>query len=549
MSFKINIYYLKDSYIYSLIATAIILINSAVKCNLVRSIDAGLVLSGNVIYELPSVMGVFYTSNLTLINLVTSLLLKNGFDYFSISLLIIFISQLCFYFGAFYFSFSITKSKKISFLISLISLIFMLNIGKTDYPVMFITEHIYGILAMAFATLIYGLIAANKFKIAVIAVLFLTTFHIVTGVIFSFLILLGYLHSSNLLTKIINNKFIYLIIFFSILIFIFIFLQLNLYKFDENFIVFIEMWDYHRSQIPFNFIYIFISLIIFALLFIYSNYGILFKENKPIKNSGIFVLQISIFLFLIFYLLKDFYPIWLKIPMLNRLSVLYSYIVIPVMASVAYKYVINYIPFRIVKYFIFIVLLCSFIVFYLSFSKFLMHKPYIDTIANTLSDPFNQVKLLGNGIKELQLKFHPKQAVLEAYEEAKELSFGEIVVTTSSTSRSALLFGKFPILLDVSSFDFVSYLPDLALPLRNIVEQVYGVDYSRPPIFLRNKGSISDLFVKEVFEKRSQDEWVKLGNEFNFSLVIVPRGWRLNLNTVSIGDSFEIFFVPKYAIK
>ena len=535
----------KEFYLYSLIAALLLLINTAIRSDLIRSIDAGLVLSGNITYPFPSVMGDFYTSNLTLINYLTSELLKIGFNFFGISLLFIFITQLCFYFGAFFFSLSICRNIKVSFFIALISLILQLNIGSTDYPVMFIREHIYGISAIAFATLIYGLIAINNYKLAIIATILLLLFHIIIGAIFIFLVLLGYLYYRNLIKIIIKNKLLYPFYLFIILLAIFIFIKFNKYKFDEDFLFYMNMWDVHRSQIPLNLKYIISSLIVLTILYLYNNYGILHNENKLNSNSGVFILQFSIVFFTLVYIIKDYYPIWFKIPMPNRLTILYSYIVIPAIVSITYKFILNCIPLKLVKYFGFAVVISSCLYSYLSFSNFLLHKSFIQTISDTVKNPLQQARLLKMGAQELQLKFHPSRLDIEAYRKAVRASSGGNAVTTFATSREALLFGGLPILLDVSSFDFVPYLPHLAAPLRNLIEQVYGVDYIQPPVVLQNKGSISDLYIKEVFEGRSMRDWVKLGRIFHFSVVVVPRGWSLHLNLLSAGDNFEVYLVPK----
>ena len=65
-------------------------------------------------------------------------------------------------------------------------------------------------------------------------------------------------------------------------------------------------------------------------------------------------------------------------------------------------------------------------------------------------------------------------------------------------------------MLDVSSFDFVPYFPNTAKSLAKIIEEIYGIEFTNPPIESKNNGSLSDKIIKINFEKYSKKKWQQL---------------------------------------
>ena len=71
-----------------------------------------------------------------------------------------------------------------------------------------------------------------------------------------------------------------------------------------------------------------------------------------------------------------------------------------------------------------------------------------------------------------------------------------------------------PILLDVSSLDFVPYFPNTAKNMSLIIEEIYGIDFDNPPTNIKNKPFLADESIKNNFENYSNAEWKMLSKKF-----------------------------------
>ena len=83
-------------------------------------------------------------------------------------------------------------------------------------------------------------------------------------------------------------------------------------------------------------------------------------------------------------------------------------------------------------------------------------------------------------------------------------------------------------MLHTESLDFIPYHPYLSDKFFHILKIVYNIENNLPPE--NNNPSLSDKYIKEVFENRSKDEWLSIKREFNVEFILVPYIWNLNLN-------------------
>ena len=100
-----------------------------------------------------------------------------------------------------------------------------------------------------------------------------------------------------------------------------------------------------------------------------------------------------------------------------------------------------------------------------------------------------------------------------------------------------------PIMLDVSSLDFVPYFPNTSKSMSTIIEKIYSIPFNNPPADMRNKPFLSDQKVKDKFENYSKEKWKKLSEEFNFHAIILPYDWNLNLVPMTKGKKFSLYII------
>ena len=94
------------------------------------------------------------------------------------------------------------------------------------------------------------------------------------------------------------------------------------------------------------------------------------------------------------------------------------------------------------------------------------------------------IKNTSNQIESLQ--------EINFWSDIKEKKSDSYILTTYSTSIVSMRKGLKPILLDVTSFDFVPYYPNTAKNLSKIIENVYGIPFDNPPSNLANQPFLLD---------------------------------------------------------
>lgn len=119
-----------------------------------------------------------------------------------------------------------------------------------------------------------------------------------------------------------------------------------------------------------------------------------------------------------------------------------------------------------------------------------------------------------------------------------------LTLTPPFGSGNILRFGRTPVALDASAFDFVAYLPSTAEFTGHLVENAYGVDFFSPPADLRNEGSLSTGPTKTYWQCLSKDNWIRIGRQFKVANVIAPTGWHISLPYVISGPEFTVFQIP-----
>ena len=125
----------------------------------------------------------------------------------------------------------------------------------------------------------------------------------------------------------------------------------------------------------------------------------------------------------------------------------------------------------------------------------------------------------------------------------KNSEFDGYIVTSYSTSTISMRKALRPIILDVSALDFVPYVPNTAKSMSMIIEKIYGISFSNPPLEVRNQAFLSDDAIKLNFEKYSREKWQLLSKNFNLSAIIVPVNWEIDLTPLAKSNSFAFYML------
>ena len=127
------------------------------------------------------------------------------------------------------------------------------------------------------------------------------------------------------------------------------------------------------------------------------------------------------------------------------------------------------------------------------------------------------------------------------WKKIREISSDGYYVTTFNSSGPTLRYGRKPHILNTSFIDSVAYFPYIATETRLILENIYGISFEEPPTkFL---GAIIDTWFRDIFEKRSIEDWMKISKKYNISGVIVPSDWNLLIEDKIISQKFIAYIL------
>ena len=480
-------------------------------------IDGGLVLANQIKYpDNNSPMLYYFLNSWTLIHQISFILIKIGLSVEIISKMFIFISTISFTFGVLLFSYSITKIKSLSFLISITAILLGKNFGDTDYPSLIFSEHTYGMISLAIFTLILGLIANKNFLFASIFLVVSIAIHPLVG---AWTIIISFISFYFLRNFEVNRKELLTgsILGFILILISFIFFYYNSIEkidFDSDlFQIYLNDWDGHRvvSQ-KIHSLYLLKTFVLTIFCFIFFKNNSL--ENKTF-NSHILILLISLILssllYLYFKFLPNYIPEFIKIIMPSRFIMLHTFLGWPLIISFIFLFFQNkYKKEKVIKIFsIFLILIIL-----------QNHKKIL-----ALSDNFIE-----------NFETHELSKVIEY---VKNDDFNGYILTSSNLTSFIFKKTKKPILLHTDSMDFIPYHPYLVNNFFYILQNLYNIKNFLPPE--ANNPSLPDYYIKTNFEKYTQEDWIKKQSMFNLRLIIVPSDWNLNLDLIMEDKFFKLY--------
>ena len=455
----------------------------------------------------------YFLKSWTLLHQISNFFLTFNWSFSSVSKLLIFLITIIYFFGITLALNSATKSIYLSVLISLMILVFQKNFGDTDYPTLFFSEHSYGMFSMAIVTFIFGSLLSGNLFFAGLITSVLISIHPIIGIWMLGIISFSFLVNSFFFKFSVDKKKIVIGILSGIIITIIslIYHLILMEEFSSSFDLssynnYMQYWEGHRNESTYHFEY-------FTKTFILLIFGILClkvfnnKFSKNFKFGMICVLSSVILSTFVYFLFKFFHPYKPDLilrTMPTRFATLHSIIGWPLLLGILF-------------------------VLTKEFSKRL---GYILIIFIIVSYSISHHKVFFK-LHNLFIKNTSKQ--LESLEEVnfwndiKEIKSNGYILTTYSTSIVSMRRSLKPILLDVTSFDFVPYYPNTAKNLSRIIENVYGIPFNNPPENIANKPFLLDENIKPNFENYTEENWKELSKNYNFFGIVVPVNWNINL--------------------
>ena len=499
-----------------------------------RVVDNALVLLGEVRFPPGSVMESYFSSTWTILTQIASLLLLLTRSEMATSIIVNVFSSLLFYTGLFRIAASISGSRIAGVFISTAMFSGLVCLGSTDYPVFYLSEHSFGLFAYAFFTFMMGEMFAGRKKSLGFCLGVFPAIHAVVGMycngVFALVFLIGNIREKSFgirkLLKWDGAKTWYCIggLLSILSLVVFLLLRGEVASLGDATYVgdYIKYWDYHRSIKGINYTYVKLTCVFLAALFF------LYATRPGIRKSVFFLIcfvSISMLLYVFKNSLWIFPEPFVRI-MPTRFSSLHSILGATVIAS-AFIAMMDRMFRKINKE---------------SIARYVLPAACVLLAGYVLLNMAGALKAYGNPAETTEGE-NSSHAVQEKQWDNVRKALEGSVITTSSTSLPVLRRGKMPILLDMTGFDFVPYLPDTSGKVKAILEGVYKIDFYAPPPGVRNRGTVPDFASKQIFQKMQCEEWRAIREQFSANIVAVPKKWVMDLQLLETIDGISLYVI------
>ncbi len=468
------------------------------------AVRGGLVISGEVLYQDNlSPLKYYFFNSWTLLTQFSALLFKIGLNTKSVSFFLIFLLNLILFFSCFIIFEKFIQNITLSIFLSCFLIFFQKNLGDTDYPSLIFTIHTFGAFAQALTGLIVASLLTNNLKLSFLLGFILFCIHPIVGSWVLFILIFFSFFQKKF------EKFydFFKIVFPGLLLTIislgfFYYFSLEKLPYDQNlFKIYISKWDGHRATTgEIHYEYLLKSLILLILIFYLCPKN---KENKFFLSvfSSMIISSIIVYLLFKIFHLNNYKILSPIIP--GRFMITFTFIAWPVALSLIYY---KFKETKYINYFFY-----SLIILY----SVMHYKTFLDVTDKIVSKDKNTIFL-----------------------KLKDLKDTGNVVTSADASFNVLYISKKPLLMS-KTLDYLPYHPYLVNNIKDIMTEVYGYDFEKPP--KDNFPYLSDDFIKSKFEERSATNWSKIKNKFKSNFVITPNSWKLNLKLIYSDEKYNLY--------
>lgn len=513
-----------------------------------NDLDPALVIAGKInIPDSNSPQLKIFNESLTLIIYFQALLIKIGLTNYFISNITIIISTLCFFIGIFL----ITKNllilffnylpNSIAFLYTCLIFFSDTHLPHTDYPNAYFGSFTTGIYSIGLTTLIFGLLISGKSTLVIFFSILLFLIHPVQGLWILGLLILLLIINNIFIKKIYSKKIIYFIIFILLIflalpiIILFFYSGLNNPNINNHLIeIWLLNWEGHRNNVDINYNYLRIT----AILLFLSIFCFLIYKKKNIEKIYNFYLLIflttliSSLVYIGYKLFFDYLPLFIIVPMPTRIINTHAMIGYPVIL-LSSLIIINFIceHFNINKK----LLLSAYVLIILG--SYTLNHQYINFSTRLESIYKNRFKstyskFLEN-IKISDTDFYDQKF----WGDVKKLDNKFYTIVSRGSENLSYRYGHKPYLIKVTSFDYVLYRPDTINKTVVLLQEIYGIKFTKEKEYLREEN------IKKEFESKSKIDWMNIKQKFNAKYVIVPENWKINLKVILQNEKFKTYII------
>ena len=219
----------------------------------------------------------------------------------------------------------------------------------------------------------------------------------------------------------------------------------------------------------------------------------------------------STILYLAYKIAPNYFPDLIKIAMPTRFIMLHTFLGWPIIISLLYFFLKE------------------------RFNKKIILNIFLSFLLIVSLQNYKKVLDIKNSI----IDAHTANQTYKTLDYLKKANFKGYILTSSKLTSKIFKKVEKPILLHTDSMDFIPYHPYLANQFFNILNKIYKINSSKPPV--QNNPSLPDKYIKELFENFNQLEWKEIKKEFNVHYVITPKDWNLDLDLILNDEIYNLY--------
>jgi len=102
-----------------------------------------------------------------------------------------------------------------------------------------------------------------------------------------------------------------------------------------------------------------------------------------------------------------------------------------------------------------------------------------------------------------------------------------------------------PILADMASPNFFTYAPEAVIGFNDLLLKIYGINLLEAPAIENQHKEIPSQFYKELWEKRTMEQWQEIRNKFGVSDILTNPDWILSLPVVVKSSDGILYEIPQ----
>ena len=295
--------------------------------------------------------------------------------------------------------------------------------------------------------------------------------------------------------------------------------------------IYLKFWDYHRNR-PFDLYSIFCSVVLVVLLLLFANFTKKSFSQLATLNTTI---AISSLISTLLYVLNDgwlknnFVPLSLLMP--GRFMNFHALFALPLII-INLNYCMSLFKRKI-----------NLTDYYLSSISIVMFPPILVLYLYFFTDHLQKIP------------FQLRNSVTNVYNSEAEYcedlnKDDKHILTSGISSRLIPINCKRSIILDSHTIDFIPYLPKGVIELKNLTEQLYGIDFDDPRVSFQiagqdftKSGAIPPEVIKPFWEMRTLSDWNLLACKYDFSNIVTPSNYEITLPIIFSDNNITIFEV------